>query len=174
MKVSRRWGSTALGTATVVLLGLGVFVGSHPSAAAGAFGADGLAPVAGLPTIDAAPAPVVHITPEQGTPLNPTQPITVTVADGTARAVHVTNTATGKAVDGTLAPDGHTWTSTGDLAYSATYAVGVKDCVSLSADVAWWSGLKVTHVNMTPFGLVVFLKLHNSGEIAYDTQPLPF
>src|SRR3954462_5154100 len=45
---------------------------------------------------------------------------------------------------------------------SATYAVGVKDCVSLSADVAWWSGLKVTYVNMTPFGLVVFLKLHNS------------
>lgn len=125
MKVTRRWGSTALGVATAVALGLGVLVGSHPSAAAGAFGADGLAPVAGLPTVDAAPAPVVHITPDQGTPLNPTQPITVSVADGTAQTVHVTNTATGKAVDGTLAPDGHTWTSTGDLAYSATYAVAV-------------------------------------------------
>jgi len=56
----------------------------------------------------------------------------------------------------------------------AVYAVGVKDCVSLSADVAWWCGLKVTYVNMTPFGLVVFIKLHNKGELAYDTRPLPF
>ncbi|GAA4712550.1 Ig-like domain-containing protein [Pseudonocardia yuanmonensis] len=125
MKVSRGWGSTALGIAVVVALGLGILVGVHPSAAAGAFGAAGSAPVAGAPTVDAAPAPVVHITPAQGTPLNPTDPITVTVTDGTARAVHVTNTRTGTAVDGTLAPDGHTWTSTGDLAYAATYAVAV-------------------------------------------------
>jgi lipoprotein-anchoring transpeptidase ErfK/SrfK len=124
MKVTRRWGPTALGIAVAVALGLGILVGSDPSAAAGAFGASGLAPVAGLPTV-AAPTPVVHITPDQGTPLNPTEPITVTVADGTAQAVHVTNSATGKAVDGTLASDGHTWTSTGDLAYSATYAVAV-------------------------------------------------
>src|SRR4051812_4956529 len=123
-KGTRRGGAPPLGIAVAVALGLGILVGSDPSAAAGAFGASGLAPVAGLPTV-AAPTPVVHITPDQGTPLNPTEPITVTVADGTAQAVHVTNSATGKAVDGTLASDGHTWTSTGDLAYSATYAVAV-------------------------------------------------
>ncbi|MFR9804372.1 L,D-transpeptidase [Pseudonocardia sp. RS010] len=125
MRGTRRWLSTALGIAVVVALGLGVLLGSLPDAAAGALGSAGLVPVAGRPTVDVAPTPVVHITPDRGAPLNPTEPITVTVTDGTAQAVHVTNVTSGKAVDGTLAPDGHTWTSTGDLAYSATYTVGV-------------------------------------------------
>jgi lipoprotein-anchoring transpeptidase ErfK/SrfK len=37
----------------------------------------------------------------------------------------VTNTATGKPVDGRMAPDGRSWQSTGDLAYAGAYSVGV-------------------------------------------------
>jgi len=119
-----RWGAAGLGVAVVAALVLGVLVGTHP-AAAGALGSDGLVPLA--EPAAPAPVPVVHVTP---TGLNPTTPITVTVADGTAQSVRVTDPK-GAAVDGALAPDGHTWTSTGALAYATTYAVGVD---TLSAD----------------------------------------
>ena len=125
MKASRRWGTAALGIAIVVVLGLGITTGSRPDAIAGVLGSDGLDPVADAPVVVAAPTPVVHITPDPGTTLAPSKPIQVAVTDGTVQAVHVTNRATGKAVDGTLAADGHGWTSTGDLAYGATYAVAV-------------------------------------------------
>ncbi|WP_181782432.1 L,D-transpeptidase [Pseudonocardia pini] len=118
----RRWGSIALGIAVAVALALGVVVGVHPRAAADALGAAGFSPVAQPAAPDVAPVPVVHVTP--ATDLNPTAPITVTVTDGTARAVHVTG-PDGTVVAGTLASDGHTWTSTGALAYAAAYAVGV-------------------------------------------------
>ena len=115
-----RWASTALGIAVAVSLVFGVLLGVHPRAVAGVLGPNGLSPLA--EPAAPVPTPVVHVTPETG--LNPTKPITVSVTDGTATAVHVTDPK-GKAVAGTLAPDGHTWTSTGDLAYSTTYAVAV-------------------------------------------------
>ncbi|MCF7550041.1 Ig-like domain-containing protein [Pseudonocardia sp. WMMC193] len=111
-----------LGLVVAVVLGLGVLVGVRSPAVAGVLGSDGLVPVAEPAAPDHAPTPIVHVTPASD--LNPTTPITVTVADGTAQAVRVTDPK-GKAVEGTLAPDGRTWTSTGELAYATTYAVGV-------------------------------------------------
>jgi lipoprotein-anchoring transpeptidase ErfK/SrfK len=111
-----------LGLVVAVVLGLGVLVGVHPQAVAGALGSDGLVPLAEPAAPEEVPAPVVRVA--QASDLNPTTPITVTVADGTAQAVHVTDPK-GAAVEGTLASDGRTWTSTGDLAYATTYAVGV-------------------------------------------------
>jgi lipoprotein-anchoring transpeptidase ErfK/SrfK len=76
------------------------------------------------PTPEAPPRPVVSITPAtQG--VNPTTPIVVHIAQGTATKVTVTNKASGAAVTGKLAADGSTWTSTEPLAYAATYAVAV-------------------------------------------------
>jgi len=55
----------------------------------------------------------------------------------------------------------------------ATYIVGIRDCVSLSADAAWECHLNVTIANMTPFGLVVWLA-RNNAHLEYDTRPLPW
>jgi lipoprotein-anchoring transpeptidase ErfK/SrfK len=85
-------------------------------------GLPGFAPAP--PTTTAPVRPVVSISP--GTEgVNPSTPIVVHVAQGTATKVTVTNKASGAAVAGKLAPDGRTWTSTEPLAYAAGYAVGV-------------------------------------------------
>ena len=42
----------------------------------------------------------------------------------------------------------------------ATYALGVRDCVSFSADVARGVGLGVPLVNMTPYGLIQILSVN--------------
>lgn len=55
----------------------------------------------------------------------------------------------------------------------ATYVVGVKDCVSLSADVAYECGLRVPYVNFTPYGLVKILQLYNTPTHV-DVRPLPW
>jgi hypothetical protein len=44
----------------------------------------------------------------------------------------------------------------------ATYVLGVRDCVSLSADAAREAGLAVPLVNMTPYGLILILAAANS------------
>lgn len=54
---------------------------------------------------------------------------------------------------------------------SATYVLGVKDCVSLSADVAHECGLRVPYWNVTPYGLVQILRLYNEYT-AYDEFPV--
>lgn len=56
---------------------------------------------------------------------------------------------------------------------SATYALGVRDCVSLSADVAYECGLRVPYWNITPYGLVQILRLYNTPT-HYDVKPLPW
>jgi hypothetical protein len=43
----------------------------------------------------------------------------------------------------------------------AIYAVGVKDCVSFAADVARKIGLRVPRVNITPYGFIKILEVHN-------------
>jgi hypothetical protein len=45
----------------------------------------------------------------------------------------------------------------------AIYAVGVKDCVSFVADVARKIGLRVEHVNMTPYGFIKSLESLNKA-----------
>lgn len=43
----------------------------------------------------------------------------------------------------------------------ATYALGVKDCVSFGADIARGAGLRVPLVNMTPYGFIKILAVWN-------------
>ncbi len=45
---------------------------------------------------------------------------------------------------------------------AATYVLGVKDCVSFSADVARQAGLSVPAVNLTPYGFIGVLAVWNS------------
>lgn len=56
----------------------------------------------------------------------------------------------------------------------AIYCLGVKDCVSLSADAAHAAGLRVTVANMTPYGLIYALYLYNSGHTHFDATPYPW
>jgi lipoprotein-anchoring transpeptidase ErfK/SrfK len=115
---ARRRMSLALGIVTLISLGTGVAVAVSPHGAGPA-----AAPAPGIPAVVAAPQPVVSITPDG--PVPPADPFVVHVAQGRARAVAVTDARTGKAVAGTLAGDGSTWTSTGPLTYGAHYAVAV-------------------------------------------------
>jgi len=127
--MSQRSMSLGLGVAVLAGLASGVAVATHPSvaraaqteqAAAGRTGGAGQPP-----TVDGVVQPVVSTAPDAATPLNPTQPIVVKVAHGTAKAVAVTNTDDGKSVAGTLDADGTAWTSKGQLDYGTTYSVGV-------------------------------------------------
>lgn len=56
---------------------------------------------------------------------------------------------------------------------NATYALGVKDCVSLSADVASVCGLMLPAVNFTPYGLIQILRVYNSY-VDMDKFPVPW
>jgi lipoprotein-anchoring transpeptidase ErfK/SrfK len=120
---TRRWLVVGLSLLLLASLGLGLAIATHPA------GPRALADDAGIvPTeqdADQIPQPVASITPDDGKSLNPTEPIVVHVDHGTARAVTVKNARTGTAVEGTLAADGASWTSKGQLAYAATYAVGI-------------------------------------------------
>ncbi len=111
----------ALGVMVVLVLGGGLAVATTNGSGHAGLGGSGQA----APSTPAAPPrPVVSITPAtQG--LNPTTPIVVHIAQGTAKKVTVTNKASGAAVAGRLAADGSTWTSTAPLSYAAGYAVGV-------------------------------------------------
>jgi lipoprotein-anchoring transpeptidase ErfK/SrfK len=114
----RRWASVALGVAVLTGLCLGLVVATHPNPASARTGrADPAVPVA------APVRPVVSITP--GAALDPARPIVVSVAQGTAKTVAVTDTSDGKPVAGALDAGGTTWTSSARLAYGTTYAVGV-------------------------------------------------
>ncbi len=42
-----------------------------------------------------------------------------------------------------------------------TYALGVIDCVSFSADIARQCGLRVPRVNLTPYGFIKWLSVQN-------------
>lgn len=60
--------------------------------------------------------------PDGSTGINPLTPLTVTAANGTMSAVTVTNDE-GKQVQGTLSPDGLSWTSAEVFGYARTYTV---------------------------------------------------
>lgn len=68
-------------------------------------------------------AAVISVNPAMGaTDVSPTQPIAVTVADGTLSQVTLTNPE-GAPVEGQLAPDGRSWQSTAPLGYGKAYTV---------------------------------------------------
>ena len=47
----------------------------------------------------------------------------------------------------------------------STYFIGVRDCVSFSADFASYCGLTTTCVNYTPYGFILALSLYNKYEV---------
>jgi lipoprotein-anchoring transpeptidase ErfK/SrfK len=81
----------------------------------------GTAPVAPAPP----PKPVAEVVIQSNasSPINPTLPISVTVAKGSLRTVEVLDSKTGKPLPGTLAQGGTSWQSTGQLTYGDTYKV---------------------------------------------------
>jgi hypothetical protein len=47
----------------------------------------------------------------------------------------------------------------------STYFIGVRDCVSFSADFASYCGLMTTSANFTPYGFLLALSYYNKYEI---------
>ncbi len=70
-------------------------------------------------TAPAAPAAVITTNVHAGA-ISPSQPVSVSIANGTLTAVKMTNPA-GKVVSGKIASDAKTWATTEDLGYSKTY-----------------------------------------------------
>jgi hypothetical protein len=56
---------------------------------------------------------------------------------------------------------------------SAEYILGVRDCVSFSADVVRQCRLTAPQVNMTPYGLITILRVYNKY-LELDTLPYPW
>jgi lipoprotein-anchoring transpeptidase ErfK/SrfK len=73
------------------------------------------------------PAPVALISVQSGAtePINPMTPISVAVQQGTLRNVTVTDSSSGKKLDGTLAPDSASWQTKNPLSYGDSYQVAV-------------------------------------------------
>ena len=117
----------ALTVLTLVGLGLGLLVATGPLSASARPIADPPTGPTGTaqPPTSTAVRPVVVVTPSAGTPVNPALPLVVTVDNGTAKAVSVTNTADHTPLAGALNGPGTAWTSSGRLAYASTYTVGV-------------------------------------------------
>jgi lipoprotein-anchoring transpeptidase ErfK/SrfK len=76
-------------------------------------------PTTETPTTPAAPAAVIS-TNVKAAAISPSQPVAVSIANGTLTSVKLTNPA-GKAVSGKLGADAKTWNTTEDLGYSKTY-----------------------------------------------------
>jgi lipoprotein-anchoring transpeptidase ErfK/SrfK len=113
---ARRRASIGLAAATAVCLGLAaLLITTTPAGTPGA---------SGQRAADAASVAV-----DAGPSWNPGQPIVVRAEHGSLTAVRVVDKASGKAVAGTLSPDATSWTSTGPLAYGATYTVGTDAAV---------------------------------------------
>ena len=97
-------GCSALGPAT-----------SAQGAGAKAVAASGAAP--------AQPAASIAVSPQDGTTkVRPDNPVTVTASGGTLRQVTVTDDE-GASIEGDLAADQASWTSSGPLSLKATYTV---------------------------------------------------
>ena len=47
----------------------------------------------------------------------------------------------------------------------STYFIGVRDCVSFSADFASYCGLVTTYFNYTPYGFILGLSYYNQYEV---------
>ncbi|CAM4294204.1 Ig-like domain-containing protein [Kibdelosporangium persicum] len=113
----------AIATALAVLSVAGCSSGDSPSPQP----TDG-APAPAGQTSSASPAPqpkpiAMSVTPaDKAAGVAPGDPITVTAADGKLTQVSVTN-QDGKAVSGTLSPDGLKWESSEPLGYSKSYTV---------------------------------------------------
>ncbi|MDG3009585.1 L,D-transpeptidase [Rhodococcus sp. D2-41] len=79
---------------------------------------------------ESAPAAAITVPVAGATPINPTTPIVVNVADGQLTKVTVTNPAeNGKVVTGTLSPNRQSWSTDEALGYGAGYSV-VADAVN--------------------------------------------
>jgi lipoprotein-anchoring transpeptidase ErfK/SrfK len=67
------------------------------------------------------PVPVAYAPTANATDVAPKTPVSVSVPDGRLTGVALTPSGGGKAVDGTLSPDGRKWSPSGPLALATTY-----------------------------------------------------
>jgi lipoprotein-anchoring transpeptidase ErfK/SrfK len=111
------------------------------------------------------PAAKVTITPAAETKdVTPTSKVTVGIEGGTLSTVTVS--ANGKNVDGKLAEDKLTWTSTGTLGYGLTYTVAVAGADAAGKEVSQTSSfttLKPASVASVTFQANPMLSLKNGG-----------
>ena len=116
---ARRWASGALGVAAVLIALTALLTATRGSDTV----SQALTPAPPPPP----PAPVALISVQSGAtePINPMTPISIAVQQGTLRNVTVTDTSTGKKLDGTLAPDSASWQTKNPLSYGDTYQVAV-------------------------------------------------
>ncbi|HEY4005098.1 MAG TPA: Ig-like domain-containing protein [Pseudonocardia sp.] len=116
---ARRWASGALGVAAVLIALTALLTATRGSDTV----SQALTPAPPPPP----PAPVALISVQSGAtePINPMTPISIAVQQGTLRNVTVTDTNTGKKLDGTLAPDSASWQTKNPLSYGDTYQVAV-------------------------------------------------
>jgi lipoprotein-anchoring transpeptidase ErfK/SrfK len=116
---ARRWASGALGVAAVLIALIALLTATRGSDTV----SQALTPAPPPPP----PAPVALISVQSGAtePINPMTPISVAVQQGTLRNVTVTDSSSGKKLDGTLAPDSASWQTKNPLSYGDSYQVAV-------------------------------------------------
>jgi lipoprotein-anchoring transpeptidase ErfK/SrfK len=120
--MNRRSPATQATLALIAVLGL--LLVSACTTGSGSKTARGGSSSTPAPTTTTAPitTTVTMNPPDGSTDVNPLTPLVVTAAQGTMSSVTVEN-ADGKQVQGTLAPDGLTWTSAEPFGYARTYTV---------------------------------------------------
>lgn len=118
--------SAGLAVVMVVLAACTSSSGSDGAGGAGPSASTSSSPTPSKSTTPPAPPAVISITPASAAaPWNPTEPVTVSVAEGRIDNVVVTNPE-GAAVAGQVAPDGSTWATTEPLGYGRSYDVHVQ------------------------------------------------
>jgi lipoprotein-anchoring transpeptidase ErfK/SrfK len=112
----------------VVIAAVGALLLSGCSGSAQANWSGGAPSASGAPVTGssgpATPAGKITILPDATTGVSPSQPVTVS-ADSGATITEVSLTHGSKKVGGDLSSDGHTWTSTGPLAFDTKYTLKV-------------------------------------------------
>jgi lipoprotein-anchoring transpeptidase ErfK/SrfK len=107
---------------TLAALGVAAALAAGCSGGSGGNSGNGNGGGAGGDASKAAPAQVAIVPAANAANVAPTTPVVVSVTNGTLTDVTVADTA-GRKVVGGLSPDATKWTSTGQLAFSATYTV---------------------------------------------------
>lgn len=101
----------------------GVMLAACSSGSSNASGGSGASGSQSATTTPSGPPVNIAISPSNATVMNPSEPIVVKATNGTLKTVTVTNTKTGKVVNGSFTSDKTSWTSTDDLGFGATYSV---------------------------------------------------
>lgn len=118
------WAHPALGAAAVLVAVVALITATSGPGTVSSSLAD-------KPEAPPKPQAVVAIQSGATAPINPATPINVAVQHGTLRGVDVTDTKTGKKVDGKLAADSTSWGTTVGLSYGDSYQI---DATAVGSD----------------------------------------